>query len=263
MAHKIQIPVKREAEESNQVNGPIVGENINPQMPVTSRGDAQETIKEFDRLYNEFNLVQQNVFQDLKKCKFGHFVDVIKTGEKALEEGDELMEYMGMGYDDAINTARDRIIDIEKKKNQIIAHVSSLDDDGRMNLFAQNSAYGGFTMADVHLAVALMNEAGWLPETQRANLQVKLEEEKQSIDRTYAKAVKRNFIFSFIAAFISLIIFLIVDLILFAEWTWTGYVALLIYIIKVVSKYKQLTATANFYGEKHVYKITTRALSFF
>lgn len=287
MAHKIQIPVKPEVEKKEPEQAvagnenldstladdlipdidddiiPEIDDDTNSQLPAASNNLAEKNIAEFEHYYQEFTLVQQSILKDIKKSKFSQLTDVVKTGEKALAEGDELMEYLGMGHDDAIISARDKIIDIEKKKNEIVEFVGGLDDKGRLDLFPQNSAYGDFTMADVHSALALAGEADWLPETQRVNLLNALEEKRADIDKSYNKAKNRNFIWAFLAAFISLVIFLIIDILLFDNWTWTGYVAIVIYLIKIWGTYSSLNATAKFYGKKHRYKFSMRALSFF
>lgn len=49
------------------------------------------------------------------------------------------MEYIGIGQNEAIKQSRSRIIDTEKKKNEIIAYITSLNDEERLKLFPKNS----------------------------------------------------------------------------------------------------------------------------
>lgn len=171
------------------------------------------------------------------------------------------MEYIGIGQNEAIKQSRSRIIDTEKKKNEIIAYITSLND-GKDWSYSPKIVYD-FNMADVTEAISLIKEAQWLPDVQRENLLTQLEGKKNKLDTLYRKATKRNGILSLLGAFISVNILLSAMIFLSTLWSWSWCVIIVIYACKVVNLYKQLHSAAKVYGEKHGFKILMRALSFF
>lgn len=288
MAHKLHIPIKPEQEKNAKVNVQSDGKNTVAETPVAeipivetpistepaietsptkspevSADQIQEDVAIFYKLYDEFNINYQSVSKDTKKCKFSQFANVIKLAEKALSKSDELMEYIGIGQNEAIKQSRSRIIDTEKKKNEIIAYITSLNDEERLKLFPKNSLFADFNMADVTEAISLIKEAQWLPDVQRENLLTQLEGKKNKLDTLYRKATKRNGILSLLGAFISVNILLSAMIFLSTLWSWSWCVIIVIYACKVVNLYKQLHSAAKVYGEKHGFKILMRALSFF